>query len=209
MRNMTISIEFQVLFAIEYRHEKSLQSGKSIFSANFTKRLPGVVFLWGSVLRQPTLTRTEFNIAFLVAIVACIQAGCSSNSHPMAKKLAGNWVMMSANEIEDADGELPVEQATKLKRESHRMDRDVMRSDIMSVSFLRNGRLETKAKQVKQGTWRFVEYDSDEGVVTVTCQLGRDDPVNTKIRFLSDEIICMIPPNIQVLEKEFVFRREK
>ena len=83
-----------------------------------------------------------------------------------------------------------------------------MAGEPISISFLAGGKLESHAKQVKEGSWRFKSYDAATKTMLVECRLGLDEPVQIKITFVADDTIRMIPPNIAILDKQMLFRRK-
>jgi len=97
--------------------------------------------------------------------------------------------------------------AKQLGRESTRIDQTIPNSSLMIVEFLPEAILKTTAMQEKQGVWKFRGFEEETQTATLECRLGSEDPITTKVRFVSDDIVCMIPPNISVLKKELLFRR--
>lgn len=159
---------------------------------------------------QPTKTRirrTCLSFILLAPIISLFSACNGVNSHPSAMKLIGNWELIPGDSESLESGAIDEATAKRLAREAKRLDRDVLAGDRMTVTFLPQGVLETDAKQKKKGTWRFKSYDESRSELSLECRLGSEELVGTKVRFVTDDIISMIPPNIAVLEKEFVFQR--
>ncbi len=131
---------------------------------------------------------SSVSIVFVLASMAVHLCGCSN---PGAVKLSGRWDLDSAKSlsaVDDDDG---------LGR--------------MSIVFERSGKLETitdfaMAKARKQGNWSLVSYEPDEDRVVVICSINGEQ-IETKIQFVGDDKIKLIPPNIAATRKQLVFRR--
>ena len=60
----------------------------------------------------------------------------------------------------------------------------------------------------KVGKWSILSWDKQAEVATVRCDLF-DEITETKVTFIDENTIQLIPPNIAVLEMELRFRRNQ
>ncbi len=142
-----------------------------------------------------------------ILVVLIVVPGCIPNQQPQAQRLLGKWEVMTEQKIKQHEQLANDSLATRAARESTSIDRTVSSDNLMTVEFKSGAQLETRAMQVKQGTWYFRGFSEADQTVTLECQVGREDPVIVKVRFITDDVIHMIPPNITVLEKELLFHR--
>ncbi len=150
---------------------------------------------------------TTIKFAKLLLLISLfLVAGCQPNQQATAKRLTGTWVMIPAADQEKFKNAVDEATAKKLARESRRIDQEVLDGFQMTVRFGKGAVLETRAKQQKVGNWYFRSFDPLSNTAEVHCELEGEQIV-TKVRFVTDDIVCMIPPNISVLEKEIVFER--
>ncbi|HMO12896.1 MAG TPA: hypothetical protein PKD64_03715 [Pirellulaceae bacterium] len=145
--------------------------------------------------------------AFLFLALLLV-SGCGPNRHPQAQRLIGLWELSTdVNDLSDAS--LTRDSlASKAMAESRKIDRTVELDDLMTIEFKSNAQLQTKAMQIKQGTWHFVSYSPADDTVQISCRLANEEPVTIDVRFIQDDLMIMIPPNIHVLGKEMLFRRQ-
>lgn len=164
------------------------------------------------------LSRFHFNLLTLTIgflVLACV--GCQ---HEAASKLAGRWDMLPPNKIPSVPGK---DDPAKTNSSSEKVlgDTEDLYDSVaggevtgtMSLVFKRNGQLETytdfpmaSTGKPKIGKWSILSWDAEAKVATVRCDLF-DEITETKITFIDDNTIQLIPPNIAVLEMELRFRR--
>lgn len=82
----------------------------------------------------------------------------------------------------------------------------------LSVEFARSGKLTTSTNVMgeptqKTGTWSMTEHT--ENTATIEFVLEGDEPETIKVRFVDDDTIEMVPPNLAVLNREYTFKRTK
>ena len=133
-----------------------------------------------------------------------VTAGCQ---HKAASKLAGRWDMQST--------EVEGQQAAENAQELHDYVGNGESTGTMSLVFHRNGKLETytdfamaSSRKPKIGTWKLASWDEATQIAIIECEL-LDETTETRVLFVDDDTIELVPPNIAVLEQELRFRRVK
>ena len=147
-------------------------------------------------------------------LLVCI-AGCQ---HSSASKISGRWDLVSHEEINrsnPADNDDSIEQTIE---NTEKMFNSIAGGETvgsMSLVFHRNGKLETftdfpmaSTGRPKVGTWKFKSWDEAKQVIVIECDLF-DEKTTTSIRFLDDNTIELVPPNLAVLETNLRFRRRQ
>lgn len=164
------------------------------------------------------LSRFHFNVITITC--GFLVLACSGCQHEVASKLAGRWDMLPPDEIPASPDESAKATASPASEKALGDTEDLFDSvaggDVtgtMSLVFHRNGQLETytdfpmaSTGKPKIGKWSILSWDADEKIATVRCDLF-DEITETKITFIDDNTIQLIPPNIAVLEMELRFRR--
>jgi hypothetical protein len=143
--------------------------------------------------------------ATLVFGIALI-CGCGGSS---SSRLIGDW-QMSTEQAADSTAE--TKDGSKNARWLDRRVGEGSSPGSMTIRFEKNGTLATKtdfamAQGAYVGNWRLVKADDDGKTVYIACEL-KGDKIQTKITFIDDDTILMIPPNLVALEKEIMFRRQ-
>lgn len=157
----------------------------------------------------------------LLSALILLSAGCQNRA---ASKLSGRWDLLPPEKIGDASEaeKTDLDEVAAQERAAGNTD-DLYNSlaegetmGTMALVFHRNGKLETftdfpmaSLGRPKTGTWSVEAWDAKSSTVTIKSLLEPDhDPVITKIRFIDDDTIQLIPPNIAVLEMELRFGRK-
>ena len=138
--------------------------------------------------------------------MCCLLSGCWTAIPDEAQKLVGSWQMMTDQEVRSSDVDDET-LANRMARDSNRVDQAVGNQNLMRVEFSADGVLKTYALQEKTGSWKFESVEESGMVINVICDLGGEQ-VSTRVQFHSDDTISMVPPNIAVLERELMFKRE-
>jgi hypothetical protein len=154
----------------------------------------------------------RFSFLTLLAVALPITCGCQ---HPVASKLSGRWDMLPPEALQgDAGGEQD-QQATDNASDLYDSVAGGESAGTMSLVFHRNGKLETftdfpmaSTGRPKVGTWSILSWDEPGRIATLKCTL-LDEVTETRVTFIDDDTIQLIPPNIAVLEMELRFRRHQ
>lgn len=144
--------------------------------------------------------RALFLLAIVVLVTGCQNAG--------ARKLAGRWDLLPPDQTATDD----------VSSNAARMFDSLADGEItgtMSLAFHANGTLETftdfpmaSTGKPKTGRWSTLSWNDQTSVLTIRCEIF-DDITQTTIRFVDDDTIQLIPPNIDVLQTELQFRRNQ
>jgi len=143
-------------------------------------------------VRWRTTVHTFAAIGF--AFGALVMAGCSDRA---ASPVVGEWIL----EVEDADD---LESRTRMVQAG---DEGSVES---AVVFESDGTLRTRFAQEFVGTWKKLSEDESQNVLTLNCEL-KGTKCQTRITFVDDDTIKMIPPNLIAIESEIdemTFRRK-
>ena len=158
----------------------------------------------------------------LALVIVLSVTGFLGCQHEVASKLTGRWDMLPPDQIAPAAGQATVDNGTSAGEKATVDTEDLYDSvaggetnGTMSLVFHRNGMLETytdfpmaSTGKPKVGKWSIVSWDKKAEVATVRCDLF-DEITETKVTFIDDNTIQLIPPNIAVLEMELRFRRNQ
>ena len=84
-------------------------------------------------------------------------------------------------------------------------------SQKMTIEFVESGRLRTETRigsidSIKEGTWTFLDYENESGLMRVECTLGMQKTEH-EIRFEDAETIEWIPPNLAGTSQKVRFVR--
>ena len=114
-------------------------------------------------------------------------------------KLVGTW------EIEEADNVVDQIDSSEAS--------DSADSPKMSLQFLRSGQLKTvtvmgNIDREKEGSWQFEEYDAQAETSKIKCKIGLQETTHD-VRWISDDVIELIPPNMAGLDLEIRFKKRK
>ena len=146
----------------------------------------------------------RFHLVILLASVVLL-SGCQNAG---ARKLAGRWDMLPPDEAVSGDA---ADNAASMF--DSLADGEV--TGTMSLYFHSNGDLETftdfpmaSLGKPKVGRWSTLSWNDQTSVLTIRCEIF-DDTTETRIRFIDDDTIQLIPPNIDVLQTELQFRRHR
>ncbi len=158
-------------------------------------------------------------LALLIVFSVTGMLGCQ---HEVASKLTGRWDMLPPDQIATAGGQAKADGETSSNEKAADATEDLYDSvaggetnGTMSLVFHRNGKLETftdfpmaSTGKPKVGKWSILSWNKKAEVATVRCDLF-DEITETKVTFIDDNTIQLIPPNIAVLEMELRFRRNQ
>ena len=125
-------------------------------------------------------------------------AGCGKS---LQKQITGKWVIDSENELFEMMGS--ENDASDQKFSLEFSSAGVFRSTVNSSGF----------SQSKQGRWFFVEGAADICKLKVAINSDNSDfepdIVLTEIKFLDEETIELVPPNMDVIKQKMIFRKSK
>lgn len=199
-----------------FLHWLSAQTAITINKFDVTVKLcQKLIFL---DMKFPMLAR--LHSSFLLTTCGFLLLASVGCQHEVASKLAGRWDMLPPNEIPSESKQNTQREAVASSEKALDDTEDLYDSvaggevtGTMSLVFHRNGQLETytdfpmaSTGKPKIGKWSILSWDAAEKVATVRCDLF-DEITETKITFIDDNTIQLIPPNIAVLEMELRFRR--
>lgn len=148
----------------------------------------------------------------LATLLAC--TGCQNR---VASKLAGRWDMLPPEAITDEaverNSDASENKAVDNTEDLYNSIANGETAGSMSLVFHRNGKLETftdfpmaSSGKPKTGRWKLKSWNEQQQVAVLECDLF-DELVETSVRFIDDDTIQLVPPNIAVLKMEFRFRR--
>lgn len=158
--------------------------------------------------------RFDFRVPalFLLAVLIGFLSGCQ---HEAASKITGRWDMLPPEKISDNKSDASNEKAAANTEDLYNSIAGGEVEGTMSLVFHRNGTLETltdfpmaSTGKPKIGKWSILSWDEESQVATLRCDLF-DAVTETRITFIDDDTIQLIPPNIAVLEMELRFRRNQ
>ena len=136
------------------------------------------------------------SLLILLAICLALQSGCYQD--PIRAKLAGNW---------------KIEHGDRLSRRVNEEDSEGVEdpSGRMVLSFTASGSLQTQTRiggaiREKNGSWNAIEFDEEESVMKIQCKL-MGQQTEHEVRFLEDDLIQLVPPNMAGTKSELTFRR--
>lgn len=137
--------------------------------------------------------------------------GCQNKT---ANRLVGRWDMQTPDEISQSTARQSDPSLAQVADNTENLFNSVADGEPkgeMSIVFHRDGKLETftdfpMARSHKKGRWSLVAADDPTQVATVICFLN-DEQTETKITFVDDNLIKLVPPNISVLRQTLLFRR--
>lgn len=120
-------------------------------------------------------------------------SGCTD---PVRSKIVGTW------EIQKAD------------RLSKRINQEQAESDSrMRIVIQKSGAIVTQTsmgeiQREKTGSWKLVSFDQEAGKMEIACDLGSGE-VNTAVRFVDDNTISLVPPNMAGTKTKLKFVRKQ
>lgn len=210
-------IELLSVFSIEYRPVSSLQSAKPLQQLNFAR------IEIRSMMSRTSIFSRQLNLQVLSLLLLgfCFLAtGCQNRA---ASKLTGRWDMLPPEKLKDSASK-KVDSNKDASTEKAANDTEDLIDSIaegddsvgtMSLVFHRNGKLETftdfpmaSTGKPKVGTWKLKSWDESNQTAVLECDLF-DELTETKVTFIDNDTIQLVPPNIAVLEMELRFRRGK
>ena len=160
------------------------------------------------------------SVCFVLLCLGLCSLGCGDANR---SQLLGRWDLSAlGDEALDQTGE-PGENVIRDAMEDNQDFQDQIsdgdRSVKMSIVFHGNGKLETmtffsKGPSTKTGKWTWLKYDEATHTGWIQCTLSdqrfqNDEKVETKIAFLGNDQIRLVPPNIATLEQEMLFHRSQ
>ena len=129
-----------------------------------------------------------------------LTAGCGKS---MQKKITGKWVIDSENELFEMMGDDEVASEENQKFVLEFQSAGVFRSTVNSSGHT----------QTKEGRWFFLEGEGD--ICRLKVSINSDKPdldpdiVLTEIKFVDEETIELVPPNLDVIKQKMVFRKSR
>ena len=149
--------------------------------------------------------------ALAMAIVGCGPSG-------VEKRVIGTWTLAPGDNL--AERMLGSENATENQPSSNAPIDDEVDSAGepeagrvgIAVHFLRDGQLATETSVMgevttKRGTWEIVSQEGDR--VEIEFVLGSDEPQQISMLFESDDTVRMVPPNLAVLKRDYLFHKKQ
>jgi hypothetical protein len=144
------------------------------------------------------------SLVLLAGIGACIFVGCND---PNRAKIVGTWTIQQADTVMsrvNAEEESPSSDTAQIS--------DAGESSKMQLVFRQNGVVETQTKmgqldQTKKGNWKLVSFDDSSKTMTITTKL-MDQETETAIKFLEEDLIRLVPPNMAGLKMKLKFKRQ-
>lgn len=133
--------------------------------------------------------------AFMLIILL---SGCGKSLH---QKIMGKWAIDADNELFDMMGDEQAASEQKHKFVLEFSSAGIFRSTVDSSGYV----------QSKEGRWFFVEGEADvcKLKVSINSDNSNIDPdiVLTEVKFVDEETIELIPPNMDAIKQKIVFRR--
>ncbi len=159
-------------------------------------------------------------LALLTLAIGIFFSGCQNRA---ASKLTGRWDMLPPEKLDDSESQTVDSNNEADSRKAHDDTESLINSigegdesvGTMSLVFHRNGKLETftdfpmaSTGKPKVGKWKLKSWDDSGQIAILECDLF-DELTETRVRFIDEDTIQLVPPNIAVLEMELRFRRSK
>ncbi|QEG24474.1 hypothetical protein [Mariniblastus fucicola] len=141
----------------------------------------------------------RISLCLLIASVFLASTGCYQD--PIRAKLIGTW---------------KIEHGEKLTKRVNQIDGDVEEiedlGERMKLSFYASGALQTKTRmgevnREKNGLWKVIEFDEEEAVMKISCEL-MGQQTEHEVRFIEKDLIRLVPPNMAGTKSKLSFRRE-
>lgn len=155
-----------------------------------------------------------------LAMVVCLGAtllvsGCGPRG--AEKRVIGTWVIASGDSLGDrmlGPDETLNDKTTSEETASNIASTGNSEADRVGIAvhYLRNGQLVTETQVMgeettKRGTWKITSQEGDR--VEIEFVLGSDEPQQITMLFEDDNTVRMVPPNLAVLKREYVFNKKK
>lgn len=133
------------------------------------------------------------------------------------KRVIGTWVIAPGDSLGDrmlgADSASSDESASEASTPQQAISESATEDRVgLAVHYLRNGQLVTETRVMgevatKRGTWKITSQEGDR--VEIEFVLGSDEPQQITMLFEDDNTVRMVPPNLAVLKREYVFNKKK
>jgi hypothetical protein len=126
-------------------------------------------------------------------------SGCQD---PIRSKIIGTWKIEHADKV-----------SRRVNQDSQDDQFDSSDSgERMKLTFSWTGSLQTQTmigqmQSQKKGSWELTEFDEQKSIMTVQCDLAGQQTEH-KIKFIEDDLIRLVPPNMAGLKTKINFRRE-
>jgi hypothetical protein len=141
-------------------------------------------------------SRISCVIVFL-ACTALTLTGCYQD--PVRAKLAGTW---------------KIEHGEKLSKRVNQDQPDAVEDpgERMMLAFTASGSLRTKTRigdviREKNGSWNVVDFDEEQAVMTIRCEL-MGQQTEHEVQLVEADLIRLVPPNMAGTKSKLTFRRE-
>lgn len=141
----------------------------------------------------------RFTLSVLLASFMLANVGCYQD--PIRAKLAGTWKIEHGEKLSKRvnQDELPPEGADDP-------------SERMMLAFYASGSLQTKTRignvnREKNGSWNVIDYDEEESVMKISCEL-MGQQTDHEVRFIESDLIRLVPPNMAGTKSKLTFRRK-
>lgn len=145
------------------------------------------------------LIKKRFPVSVLLTCLLLLSAGCYQD--PIRAKLIGTWKIEHAERLtkrvnQDELDDLPAE--------------DI--GERMVLAFYASGSLKTKTRigqvnREKNGSWKLINFDEEDSVMKINCDL-MGQQTEHEVRFIEDDLIRFVPPNMAGTKSKLTFRRE-
>lgn len=134
----------------------------------------------------------------LAALMALSFSGCGKS---LQNRITGRWAIDADNELFEMMGDEEAASDENQKFVLEFSPAGVFRSTVNSSGYT----------QTKQGRWFFLTGEAD--ICKLKVSINSDKPeiepdiVLTEIKFLDEETIELVPPNMDVIKQKMVFRK--
>jgi len=142
------------------------------------------------------------SIPFFIVLVCFLfcQPGCGNS---LQNKIAGKWVIDTDEDLFEMIGD----EQESVDNEA-KFTLDFQNGGVFGSKVIASGH-----EQIKTGRWFFVEGQADICKVRVSINSGNSklepDNVLTDIKFIDENTIELIPPNMDAIKHKMRFRRGK
>lgn len=141
------------------------------------------------------------SIFFALTFLLLFQLGCGNS---LQSKLSGKWVIDTDEDLFAMIGD----EAESRDNEDAKFSLDFQSGGVFGSKVIASGH-----EQVKTGRWLFVEGQADLCKIRVSINSANSklepDNVLTDIKFIDENTIELIPPNMDAIKHKMQFRRAK
>ena len=152
--------------------------------------------------------RTQW-LARMIVFALLLVAGCQQR---VDSPLVGRWQVIGADELaERMTGDTAEDRVEKMRTKDQVEPVDNFIGGKMEIEFTADNKFYSRTTIMnslneKSGTWSLKHTENDSITITTTIN---GESVETEIKMLAENRLSMIPPNIDVLNEAFRFKRVK